>query len=449
MLLMFDPSGTARMAMTYKNTGLGGNYEEFFDPHTGLYVRDDIQDGPDKGKDPFMRNFPALMDIGIMGHCEHGKSGLCEKAGVQCYQNGATRNTPNMSLENFKKLVDEASGKCFQFALGGCGDPDMHENFEEILTYAREHKIVPNFTTSGLGMTKQKAEICRRYCGAVAVSMYSRLESLTPEIAWRDGTKKQVFQTEDDIPVLFSLGNTNPNCVWDEPDYVIDGERYSWDELHHVAFGREERGTFFRVFNEARRKNNYTMKAVQLLLEAGVQTNIHYVLNKNTIDEAIIRLKHNGFPLGIHAIVFLLHKPIGQGQLDLSLTHDDPRVKEFFKVVDNYKGPYQIGFDSCTIPGLLRFCKNIDLRSMEACEGARFSMYVSPDMKALPCSFDNVEQRWAFDLRSKTIQDAWESPVFEDFRSHHKNQCPNCSKRDQCFGGCPICPTIVLCKDKH
>lgn len=449
MVLVFDKNCIAHLALSYRNEGMGGVYEEIFEPTSGFYGRGDILEGPDKGKDPFMRNFPALMDVGVMGHCEHGRSGLCEKAGIQCYQNGATRNTPNMTLENFQKLVDEASGKCFQFALGGCGDPDMYENFEELLKYARTHRIVPNFTTSGIGMTEEKAALCKQYCGAVAVSMYSRLESTVPEIAWRPDKEKHVFQGEDDIPVLFALGGFNKDCVWDAPNYVIDGKRFFWDELHHVAFGSEERGTFFRVFNESRRENNYTMRAIQLLLDAGVQTNIHYVLSKNTIDEAIIRLKYNGFPLGVHAIVFLLHKPVGQGQDDLVLSFNDPRLKEFFSLVDNYDGPYQIGFDSCTIPGLLNVCQNIEDISMEACEGARFSMYVTPDMKALPCSFDNVEQRWAFDMNGKTIQEAWESPAFEAFRDCHRRQCPNCKKRDRCFGGCPICPSIVLCGDKH
>lgn len=58
------------------------------------------------------------------------------------------------------------------FALGGCGDPDQHENFAEILEVCRQNKIVPNFTTSGFGMTKETALLCREYCGAAAVSWY-------------------------------------------------------------------------------------------------------------------------------------------------------------------------------------------------------------------------------------------------------------------------------------
>ena len=46
-----------------------------------------------------------------------------------------------MTFENFKRIVDECKGKCFQLALGGRGDVDQHENFKEILQYCRENNI--------------------------------------------------------------------------------------------------------------------------------------------------------------------------------------------------------------------------------------------------------------------------------------------------------------------
>lgn len=63
--------------------------------------------------------------------------------------------------------------------------------------------LVPNFTTSGYGMTSEIAALCKKYCGAVAVSWY---------------------------------------------------------------------------------RSEYTLRAIQMLLDAGVKTNIHYVVGKNTID---------------------------------------------------------------------------------------------------------------------------------------------------------------------
>ena len=184
-----------------------------FDSRTGAYYRTGILvDGKETEDDPFMASFPELLDIGIMGHCRHGQSGLCLQSGIQCYQNGLNRADANMRVEDFRRIISECRENTYQVALGGCGDPDQHEAFEEILKICRDAEIVPNFTTSGLGMTRKTATICKKYCGAVAVSWY---------------------------------------------------------------------------------RSPYTLKAISFLLEAGVKTNIHYVLMKDSIKEAIDLLEQN------------------------------------------------------------------------------------------------------------------------------------------------------------
>ena len=189
-------------------------FVSMFNPDTGFYIRSGvIENGKDTGKDPFMTSFPELLDVGVMGHCAHGLTGLCVKSGVQCYQNGLKTKSPNMTFENFKKIVDECKGKTFQLALGGRGDVDQHEDFEKILRYCRANNIVPNFTSSGLGFTNKIVSLCKELCGAVAISWY---------------------------------------------------------------------------------RQKHTYRAIQMLLNAGVKTNIHYVLGNNSIDEAIERLKTEG-----------------------------------------------------------------------------------------------------------------------------------------------------------
>lgn len=333
----------------------------YFDTETGHYARTGIIDdnGKDTGIDPFMTNFPELIDVGIMQTCVC--AALCN---VDCYQKAISRTGENMSVENFKRIVNECKGRTFQFALGGAGDVDTHEHFEEILSICRENYIVPNFTTSGIAMTKEKAEICKKYCGAVAVS-----EHFAP----------------------------------------------------------------------------YTDRAIDLLLDAGVKTNIHYVLSNKSIDVAIDRLRNNSFKEGINAVVFLLYKPVGLGTKANVLKYDDERLKVFFDLVDNMKHPFKIGFDSCTIPAIHNFTRSIDERSIDTCEGGRWSMYITSDMKALPCSFDNQEMRWSYDISNDTIQNAWNSEQFENFRNHFRTSCLSCKDRRNCMGGCPIRREIVLC----
>lgn len=333
----------------------------YFDTETGHYTRTGIIDdnGKDTGVDPFMTNFPELIDVGIMQTCVC--AALCN---VDCYQKAISRTGENMSVENFKRIVNECKGRTFQFALGGAGDVDTHEHFEEILSICRENYIVPNFTTSGIVMSRKNAEICKKYCGAVAVS-----EHFAP----------------------------------------------------------------------------YTDRAIDTLLDAGVKTNIHYVLSNKSIDVAIDRLRNNSFKEGINAVVFLLYKPVGLGTKANVLRYDDERLKVFFDLVDNMKHPFKIGFDSCTIPAIHNFTHSIDERSIDTCEGGRWSMYITSDMKALPCSFDNQEMRWSYDVSNDTIQNAWNSKQFEDFRNHFRTSCSSCKDRRNCMGGCPIRREIVLC----
>jgi radical SAM protein with 4Fe4S-binding SPASM domain len=343
-------------------------FNTMFDMATGSYMRTGIldNDGNDTGIDPFMASFPHLLDIGIMGHCSHGLSRACSKAGIQCYQSGGLENKPNMRLENFKDIVDQCSGKVHQFALGGRGDPDQHEDFEEILAYSRKKGIVPNITTSGFLLDKNKAEIISKYCGAAAVSWY---------------------------------------------------------------------------------RTSYTYKAIELLVAAGVYTNIHFVLGNDSIEEAIDIVETGNLPKGVKRIVFLLFKPIGMGVSDNVLKSDDPRVGKLFEIFDRPDKYSFIGYDSCSVSGLASRCSNIDPQSYDTCEGGRFSAFISSELVMTPCSFDRQE-KYGESIKDKTISEVWESKAFSSFRGKLSTACPDCIKRNICMGGCPIVPIINLCSDK-
>jgi radical SAM protein with 4Fe4S-binding SPASM domain len=308
-----------------------------------------------------MAEYPELIDIGIMEKC------ICSsKCKVDCYQKACDRTGSNMSFDNYKKIIDESKGKVFQVALGGAGDPDTHENFADILKYTAESNIVPNFTTSGIALTKEKAELCYRYCGAVAVSEH--------------------FE-------------------------------------------------------------DYTDKAVELLIQSKVKTNIHFVLNTETIDKAIEILGTNKYRKGINAIIFLLYKPVGLGKQEKILKYSNPKVREFFELVNKHEYDFKIGFDSCSCTALLNFSNNIDFEMIDYCEGGRYSMYISADMKAYPCSFANQHTELGFDISNNTIQNAWSS--FNYFRNKLTQRCLACNDRCFCGGGCPLLSSIILCNRKE
>lgn len=340
------------------------HFNEVFNLKNGSMVRSEIiKNGKDTEIDPFMRSYPALIDIGIMAHCKNAK--FCP---VGCYQ-GRYKGENNMMLNDFKSIIDQIQGKVMQVALGGAGSPNEHEDFEEVVRYARKHDIIPNYTTSGIELTDRMVEITKEYCGAVAVSYYNQ---------------------------------------------------------------------------------PYTYEAINKFVEAEITTNIHFVLGNDSIDTAIDWLKNpTKVPDGVNAIVFLLHKPVGLGKSNNVLKNDDSKVTEFFNLVENHSGKWKIGFDSCTIPAILNHTTKVSRESIDSCEAARFSCYITHDMKMIPCSFDNQDMRWAVDLRENTIEQAWNSKQFNDFRKHFQHSCLSCKERELCLGGCPIRREIVLCDRKE
>ena len=100
-----------------------------FNTTSGFYLRTSVLDenGKDTGVEPFMASYPELLDIGIMQTC------VCAKhCNVDCYQKAINRTGNNMGLKDFESILKQSTGKIFQCALGGAGDVDTHENFDEI-----------------------------------------------------------------------------------------------------------------------------------------------------------------------------------------------------------------------------------------------------------------------------------------------------------------------------
>lgn len=191
---------------------------------------------------------------------------------------------------------------------------------------------------------------------------------------------------------------------------------------------------------------DYTDRAVKMLLDNEVKTNIHYVLSNKSIDRAIDILKGKEYRKGINAIVFLLYKPVGLGKEENVLKVSDTKVKEFFHALDNRKCNFKVGFDSCSCSGLLNLAYSYSKDLIDFCEGARFSMYISADMNAMPCSFANQSKEWWYQLDNRhTIKDAWDSETFEKFRKKLNTRCLSCGDRNCCGGGCPLMDSINLC----
>ena len=341
------------------------DFFEIFNEENGTLFRSDIN-----GVDPVMRSFPELLDVGIMGHCNSGQ--YCRNAGGDCYQKGLATHAPHMSYENFIEIVKQAASKTFQIALGGAGDPNKHPQFEDILKSCRAYRIVPNMTTSGFLMKSNEIGLIKQYCGAVAVSWYSRL---------------------------------------------IDGKE----------------------------SNQETIDAVERLVKSGCTTNIHYVVSKDTIDEAITRLEMDSFPEGVNAVVFILYKPVGNGIVEKVLKNTDSRIERFLSLATKVKHPYRVGFDTCFTPALLRWGDTVPAVSIDACEAATFSMYIDSQMNYYPCSFGIWDKSISESMNSKTLKEIWQGEKFIAFREQKKEKCSSCGQMELCRGGCRLGIDIDVC----
>ncbi len=347
-------------------------FVELFNDTTGTLVRSNIlNDGIETDQLPPMRSFPELIDVGIMGSCKAGKTGLCRIAGVDCYQCGMTSSEKNMGLDDYLAIINQCQGRVFQIALGGAGDPNKHEFFADILRRTRENRIVPNYTTSGYDLTDKEIELTKQYCGAVAVSYYSKLDE----------------------------------------------------------YGNED--------------NSSTITAIERFVKAGCITNVHYVLSKKSIKEAIYRVKNGVFPKGINAVVFLLYKPIGLASREYVLEYGNQDYLYLLHLITSEKSSWRYGFDTCQSPAIYKFVNSIAKESIEFCEAARFSMYINSKCIAFPCSFGIEDKKLGVDLKKHTLQEAWESECFAKFRKKQNEICSACNT--YVCRGCGLGLEINLC----
>jgi hypothetical protein len=167
----------------------------------------EILSGINGNEDPFVLDSPSMIDIGIMGHCLNN----CEI----CYQGNIS--IPNMKLEDFKTIIDQCKDHINQVALGGKGDPNKHENFKEILEYCRKNNVVPNYTTSGNGLTDKEVEISKKFCGAIAVSSYNQDFTYTALKKFMDAkVKTNIHFVVSNQTINIALRILNGYDVWDK-----------------------------------------------------------------------------------------------------------------------------------------------------------------------------------------------------------------------------------------
>ena len=185
---------------------------------------------------------------------------------------------------------------------------------------------------------------------------------------------------------------------------------------------------------------------IRLLSRAGVRTNLHFVLSRRSLRDAIEILegRHEDLLEGLSAIVFLTHKPRGRGGVSDCLEYGSPELEQFLSLTKESRSRTPIGFDACFVPPVLHHgCA--DPRTVDACECGFFSVYVDEHLTVKPCSFapDDEDSHSLLEWDFATI---W-NDLYESYRTRQLNNIclRECAAREHCRGVCPHFPQLGFC----
>lgn len=179
---------------------------------------------------------------------------------------------------------------------------------------------------------------------------------------------------------------------------------------------------------------DFTYDALERLMNAGIKTNIHLIFSKDNYNKAMNIVKGYDIWNGkvninkLNALIFLLFKPQGSGKDKLELIPTKEQLESFSKFVFNPKCKFKIGMDSCLINHVIKYKtpSTIQQMAIDTCESSRMSVYISPSMQLIPCSFAEHSETGVEITKQKDIKNIWNSAFsFNQFRNKLRKN-PNC-----------------------
>ncbi|WP_420237710.1 radical SAM protein [Telmatobacter bradus] len=184
---------------------------------------------------------------------------------------------------------------------------------------------------------------------------------------------------------------------------------------------------------------------IDYLVSAGIRTNLHYILDRNSIFQAIDIL-HGAYRellADVNAVIFLTYKPRGRADASLCL-EDGPELRAFLASVSNNNAGVHIGFDACFVP-LLLHDTDTEAQYVDACECAFFSIYIDEKLNVKPCSFA-TEGKDAWNLRHHSMEKIWKES-FSAYRAGLLDQMcsADCKAAQRFHGSCAYFDQLNFC----
>jgi len=189
---------------------------------------------------------------------------------------------------------------------------------------------------------------------------------------------------------------------------------------------------------------NYPKTAIGHLVSAGVRTNIHFLLRRSTVLQAIDILNglFDNLLAGVNAVIFLTHKAKGRAISSDNLAWNGD-LGRFVRAVDARRTTVKVGFDACLVPLLLHSTR-VDTQLIDSCECGFFSVYIDEMLNVSPCSF-STGSKYSWNLRSMSFEHIWQKELGQ-YRAEIHNDCQRkCPAHAACRGQCPFFPDLTLC----
>ncbi|WP_084392693.1 radical SAM/SPASM domain-containing protein [Henriciella pelagia] len=193
-----------------------------------------------------------------------------------------------------------------------------------------------------------------------------------------------------------------------------------------------------------------TEDTIKTLAKYEIKTNVHYILDSESIETAIEWLRSPPkFLKLINALIFLNYKPSGRKVYESKLLRHSDRLDEFFQLATSDQAKLKVGFDACCVSGVFART-NASTSLVDACDAGRFSLYVSEDLRVHPCSFQSGLADGDTLSNDLSLSDIWlKSENMTDFRKYFSSdRCGGCSHRSTCMNGCPLFDDLVVCGNR-
>ncbi len=270
-----------------------------FNAHSGAKMRVSfLPDTPEYVKS----TAPELVDLKISDYCAYG----C----AFCYQ-GSTKQGKHGDLAHVKKILDAlAEMQVFEVALGG-GEPTHYPHLAEVLQYAHDLGIVPNFTTFGVDWL-QNAELVKtvqQTVGAIGVSVHSAKELnkvtkidqvLNGNRGWGD---RRVQVTAQHVVGSVDIGETAQllDACWDSGvDLLLLGYKPVGFGALHAPHDLTGLDTLLRLRRD--RKPHWRAKISMLGVDTAFVQQFGQLLTELDIPQVLITSEEGKFSMYVDAV---------------------------------------------------------------------------------------------------------------------------------------------------